>query len=197
MKKSLFAGALGALLLFSAGASAETAVKAGTYKVEPRHSQIVFSVSHFGLSHFDGMVAGASGALTLDPANPSASKLDVSVATATIYTPVAALTHELQGAEWLDAGKYPKARFVSTKVTRTGPEAATIEGELTLRGVTKPLTLKAHFVGAGVNPIDKAYTVGFVGYGVIKRTEFGVSKYAPAIGDKVHVTINAAFELRK
>jgi polyisoprenoid-binding protein YceI len=201
MNRSLATGALSALLIVGAGSAlrAEPAakdVKAGVYLVEPYHTQILFSVSHFGLSNFAGVVTGAAGQLTLDPAKPENSKLDVTVDAATILTPVQKLTDELKDGEWLDAVKFPKASYVSTKVTSTGAGEATIEGKLTLHGVTKPLTLKARFIGAGVNPIDKAYTVGFEGQGVIKRTDFGVSKYAPYIGDDVHVTINAAFELK-
>jgi polyisoprenoid-binding protein YceI len=202
MNRILAVGAIGALLLVGAGSAvlAETAgkdIKAGVYKVEPYHTQINFTVSHFGLSNFSGVLSGASGSLKLDPAKPENSQLEVSVDAATVLTTVQKLTDELKDPEWLDAAKYPKATFVSTKVTPTGANEATIAGELTLHGVTKPLTLKAHFVGAGVNPIDKAYTVGFEGVGVIKRTDFGVSKYAPMIGDEVHVTINAAFELQQ
>jgi polyisoprenoid-binding protein YceI len=172
-------------------------VKAGVYKAEPNHTEINFTVSHFGISNYSGVLTGASGSLTLDPAKPENAKLDVSVDAATVLTPSQKLTDELKDAEWLDAAKYPKASFVSTKVTPAGANEATIAGELTLHGVTKPLTLKAHFVGAGVNPMNKAYTVGFEGTGVIKRTDFGVSKYAPMIGDEVQLTINAAFELQQ
>jgi polyisoprenoid-binding protein YceI len=202
MNRILAAGAIGALLLAGAGSAAlaQTVakdVKAGVYKVEPYHTQINFTVSHFGLSNYSGVLTGASGSLKLDPAKPENSKLEVSVDAATVLTTAQKLTDELKGVEWLDAAKYPQASFVSTKVTPTGANQATIAGELTLHGVTKPLTLKAHLVGAGVNPMDKAYTVGFEGTGVIKRTDFGVSKYAPMIGDEVQVTINAAFELQQ
>jgi polyisoprenoid-binding protein YceI len=202
MNRILAAGAIGALLLAGAGSAAlaQTVakdVKGGVYKVEPYHTQINFTVSHFGLSNYSGVLTGASGSLKLDPAKPENSKLEVSVDAATVLTTAQKLTDELKGAEWLDAAKYPKASFVSTKVTPTGANEATIAGELTLHGVTKPLTLKAHLVGAGVNPMDKAYTVGFEGTGVIKRTDFGVSKFAPMIGDDVQVTINAAFELQQ
>lgn len=201
----VFAAAAGALILAGAGSAAlaqanVTAgkdVKAGVYQVEPYHTQVLFTVSHFGLSEFSGVLTGGAGSLKLDPAKPEDSKLEVTVDAATILTPVQKLTGELKEAEWLDAAKYPKASFVSTKITPTGPNEATIAGDLTLHGVTKPLTLKAHFVGAGVNPITKGYTVGFDGQGVIKRTDFGVSKYAPMIGDEVHLTIHAAFELQQ
>lgn len=202
--KHIFVAALGAALVLGAGsaslaqapASRGADVKAGDYLAEPYHTQVLFSVSHFGLSNFSGVVTGASGSLKLDPAHPANSKLDVSVETATILTPVEKLTGELRGADWLDADKYPKATFVSTKVIPTGAGQATIEGNLTLHGVTRPLTLHARFVGAGVNPITKGYTVGFDGEGAIKRTEFGVKAYAPMIGDTVHLTIHGAFELQ-
>lgn len=205
MNRHFAAGALGALLLAGVGSAVFAQanvkegkdVKAGVYKVEPYHTQVLFAVSHFGLSNFSGILTGASGSLKLDPAKPGESKLEVSVDAASVMTPVQKLTDELKGAEWLDAAQFPKATFVSTKVTPTGANEATIAGDLTLHGVTKPVTLKAHFVGAGVNPIDKAYTVGFDGQGTIKRTDFGVTKYAPMIGDEVHLTIHAAFELQQ
>jgi polyisoprenoid-binding protein YceI len=203
MKRIFVAGVGAALALVAGSASLAQApakqggdVKAGDYLAEPYHSQVLFTVSHFGLSNFSGVVTGASGSLKLDPAHPANSKLDVSVEAATILTPVEKLTGELRGPDWLDADKYPKATFVSTKVIPTGAGQATIEGDLTLHGVTKPLALKARFVGAGVNPITKGYTVGFDGEGVLKRTDFGVKTYAPMIGDTIHLTIHAAFELQ-
>jgi polyisoprenoid-binding protein YceI len=217
--KRIFVAALGAALVFGAGsaslakppasqeqppasqeqppASPNREVKAGDYRVEPYHTQVLFQVSHFGLSNFSGVVTGGSGSLKLDPAHPDNSKLEVSVNAATILTPVEKLTGELRGADWLDADKYPTATFVSNRVIQTGAGQATIDGDLTLHGVTRPVTLKATFVGAGVNPITKGYTVGFDGEGAIRRTEFGIKTYAPMIGDTVHLTIHAAFELRR
>jgi len=189
---ALFAAAL----LAAAPAFADDAksVKAGAYTIDGPHTEALFSVSHFGLSNFSGVIAGAEGTLKLDPAKLGETKLEVSLATNTVSTPVEKLTKELRDADWLDSAKFPKATFVSKTVTPTGAETADIAGELTLHGVTKPLTLHAKFVGAGLNPMKKLYTVGFDATGVIKRTEFGVSKYAPMIGDEVTLTIHAAFE---
>ena len=111
-----------------------------------------------------------------------------------VPTTVPKLTGELKGDKWFDATKYPSAEFTSTKVTLAGKASAIISGTLTLHGVTKPITLKAHLVGAGINPIDKAYTVGFSATGTIKRSAFGVSAYVPYIGDDVRLTIAGAFE---
>ena len=79
-------------------------------------------------------------------------------------------------------------------MVRTGTDTARISGNVTIHGVTRPLVLDARFHGAGVNPMDKAYTVGFDATGVLKRSEFGVSKYVPAVSDDVQLKISAAFE---
>ncbi|MEW6437661.1 MAG: YceI family protein [Pseudomonadota bacterium] len=204
MKTQIFAAsALTAALAFAAAAPGlaqvsrdPATVKAGAYKVEPYHTQVAFSLLHFGLTEYSGFFSGASGALTLDPANPGADKLDVTIPVDSVLTTVPKLTGELKGEKWFDTAKYPTAEFVSTKVTLAGKASAIINGTLTLHGVTKPITLKAHLVGAGVNPIDKAYTVGFSASGTIKRSEFGVSAYVPYIGDDVRLTIAGAFELK-
>lgn len=199
----LTASALSAALVFAGAASAQApsrdpaTVKAGTYKVEPYHTQVTFTLSHFGLSEFSGFFSGASGALKLDPSNPAKDQLDVTIPVDSVLTTVPKLTGELKDAKWFDAAKYPAAEFKSTKVTLAGPSSAIISGTLTLHGVTKPITLKAHLVGAGVNPIDKAYTVGFAASGTIKRGQFGVSAYVPYVGDDVHLTIAGAFELQQ
>ena len=78
-------------------------------------------------------------------------------------------------------------------MTPTGPSTARIAGELTLHGVTRPVTLDARFVGAGTNPLDRSYTVGFEARGVIKRSDFGVSKYVPLVSDAVTMTLSGAF----
>ncbi len=203
--KSYFsaASALSAALVFAGAASAQApsrdpaTVKPGTYKVEPYHTQVTFTLSHFGLSEFSGFFSGASGVLKLDPANPAGDRLDVTIPVNSVLTTVPKLTGELKGEKWFDAAKYPVAEFKSTKITLAGAAGAVISGTLTLHGVTKPITLKAHLVGAGVNPIDKAYTVGFAASGTIKRSQFGVSAYVPYVGDDVHLTIAGAFELQQ
>ncbi|MEJ0051147.1 MAG: YceI family protein [Methylovirgula sp.] len=205
MKTHIFAArALTAAIAFAAVSAQAQApardpatVKAGTYKVEPYHTQVSFTLSHFGLSEFSGFFSGASGSLKLNPANPAADKLDVTIPVDSVLTTVPKLNDELKGDKWFDAAKYPTAEFTLTKVTLAGKASAIISGTLTLHGVTKPITLKAHLVGAGVNPIDKAYTVGFSATGTIKRSAFGVSAYVPYVGDDVHLTIAGAFELQQ
>ena len=170
------------------------AVQAGTYAVEPTHTRVLFSLSHLGFTTWYGDFTGASGSLTLDPKAAAASRLAVSVPTASITTTNAKLDDELKTPDWFDAAKYPTINFKSTAVTVTGPGQAEVAGELTLHGVTKPVTLKARFNGGGANPMSRAYTVGFEASGKIKRSDFGVSKYVPMVGDDVDLIISAAFE---
>src|ERR1700734_459110 len=163
---ALLTSALAAPHAFAQDASHNSlTVKAGTYQVETHHTQVGFSVLHFGFTHYSGVFSNVSGMLQLDPAHPSKSKLDVTIPISSVQTTSAVLDGELRGAEWFDGAKYPTATFVSTKVTPTGANSAQVEGKLTIRGVTEPETLSVKFIGAGVNPLDKAYTVGFEAVG--------------------------------
>jgi polyisoprenoid-binding protein YceI len=183
-----------AAALAQMGGSPETPVPAGTYKVESHHTLAAFSINHMGFNDFYGVIPNATGTLTLDPANPAADTLDVSLPVAAISTTNSVLDGELKDPSWLDAAKYPEIRFTATKVTQTGAHTAHIDGNLTLHGVTRPVALNATFGGAGNNPLTKAFTVGFSATGTFKRSEFGVTKYVPLIGDEVHLMITAAFE---
>lgn len=200
MKFRVFSTAALVLAAISAPIAAQQAnteaasALAGTYGIEPSHTRVLFSVNHFGFNNYYGEFPGASGTLSLDPRNPAASRIDVSVPVATVTTTNATLDGELKGADWFDAAKYPTIRFVSTKVTPTGANTAKIAGNLTLHGVTKPVVLDATLKGSGPNPLNKAYTVGFQISGQIKRSDFGVSKYVPLVGDEVDLIISAAFE---
>src|SRR6202022_328796 len=130
----------------------------------------------------------------LDPNNPSASRLDIRIPVASISTTNAELNGELKGEKWFDTVKYPNISFKATKVTMTGSGKADVVGDLTLHGTTKPVVLLAVFHGAGVNPLNKHYTVGFDASAKIKRAEFGVSALVPLISDDVDIIISAAFE---
>ncbi len=191
---------LAALACVSAPAMADMAktepskVEAGTYKVEPNHTQIMFGVSHFGFTTYYGAFTATSGSLDLDPAKPSDSKLDVSIKVDSVAVQSAKLQDELKSDQWLDAAKFPDATFKSTKVTKTGATTATVVGDFTLHGVTKPITLDVTYVNAGPNPISKVYTAGFEAKGKIKRSDFGVKTYLPVIGDEVDLMISGTFE---
>ena len=196
---SLFLSASLSTLSVAAATTAPSidSVKKGSYAIDGAHTQVGFSISHFGFTNYSGLFAGASGSLKLDPAQAANDKLDVTLPVDSIVTTVSKLTDELKGGQWFDSAKFPQAVYSSSAVTvGTGGEI-TITGNLTLHGVTKPVTLHAHLMGAGVNPIDKKYTVGFEAKGKINRTDFGVSQYAPALGAEVDLVIAGAFELQE
>jgi polyisoprenoid-binding protein YceI len=168
-------------------------VQAGAYVIEPFHTRVQFSVDHMGTSVWWGDFTGVKGTLTLDPKAPAASKLSVTIPTASVTTTNSVLDGELKDPTWFDAAKFPTITFVSTKVTPVGKDKAMVTGDLTFHGVTKPVTLETTFYGAGPNPMTKAYTAGFNAKGQIKRSDFGVGKYVPLVGDVVTITISAPF----
>lgn len=176
------------------GAGSPADVTAGTYAVEPNHTQVSFTVTHFGITPFTGMFSGASGTMKLDPAHPEATTLSVSVPVASVQTTSAKLTDELKSADWLDAARFPTATFTSTSVTPMGNGMARVDGTLMLHGVSKPASINARFFGTATNPMSKKVSVGFVGRVMFKRSDFGVSKYVPMVSDDTSLSITAAFE---
>ncbi|MDE7548770.1 YceI family protein [Acetobacter fabarum] len=169
-------------------------LQSGSYAVEPGHTQIGFSVLHFGFTNYFGAFSNASGTLELNAHSPASSRLSVTIPVASVQTTSTQLTNELKGPQWFDATKFPKATFVSTSIKMLGQNDATIHGNLSLHGVTKPITLNAHFVGAGINPIDKKYTTGFDATSTFNRSDFGIKTYVPYVSDSVTLRISGAFE---
>jgi polyisoprenoid-binding protein YceI len=175
------------------GAPDPTRVVAGTYKVDTGHTQVLFTVSHLGFSIYTGQFTQPTGSLTLDPKNPAADKVEINFPIANVATTVDGLNKHLQKPEFFDAAQFPEGKFVSTKVTVSGTTAK-IEGNLTLKGITKPVVLDAHFVGAGAAPMGPPkVNVGFSATTTIKRSDFGISYGIPLVSDKVDLVINAAF----
>lgn len=199
--KLLLASSFALAVALGGGASAQTQptrdpaqIQAGTYAVDPEHTQVGWRVSHMGLSNYYGGFSSVTGTLDLQPKTPANSKLSIKIPVASVTTTSDKLTGELKGDQWLDAGKFPEMTFVSTKVTPEGKDKAQVVGNLTLHGVTKPVTLDVTLIGAGANPLNKKYTVGFEASGTIKRSDFGVKTYVPLIGDDLHLNIAGAFE---
>ncbi|MFM7350614.1 MAG: YceI family protein [Erythrobacter sp.] len=184
------------------GAKDPSRVTAGTYAADPSHSLIGWEVNHFGFNDYYGLFGDVAGTLTLDPANPGAAKVDVTIPIANVTTASKGLTDHLLRAG-KDGGKPDffgpapaPARFVSTsvKVDPKDKTKAAITGNLTLNGVTKPVTFEAEFTGAGTNPFNKKATIGFEAETEIKRSDFGVSYGIPVVSDAVELDISIAFE---
>jgi len=182
------------------GTADSSAVTAGTYTADPNHTLIQWRVNHFGFSDYFGIFGDVSGTLVLDPANIEASKVDVTIPVSKVVTASAGLTAHLlrDGANGNPAdffGANPAdAHFVSTEVRKTGDTQALITGMLTLNGVTKPVSIMAEFTGAGKHPFNQKESVGFKGWGRIKRTDFNVNFGTQVVTDTVDLEISAAFE---
>ena len=175
------------------GVADATRVGAGTYEVDARHTQVNWQVNHFGFNDYFGLFGDVTGTLDIDPANLGAAKVDVTIPIASVATSSAGLTTHLQTPDFFDVAKFATARFVSTSVFVDG-QRATISGELTMLGVTKPVELETRFEGAGANPMSKKATVSFHASTTIKRSEWGMTKYVPMVSDEVKLRISIAFE---
>lgn len=168
-------------------------VPAGTYQVDPNHTQVTWQVNHLGFSLLDGQFGASGGSITLDPARPQATRLEVTFDVGQLSVTSPRFAQHLKSPDFFDAAKYPTARFVSRSVQVRGSRA-TVAGDLTIKGVTRPVTLQAEFVGAGQNPMAGKTSFGFRATGAIKRSDFGLGMAAPAVSDRVDLMINAAFQ---
>lgn len=175
------------------GTKNPAAVTGGTYKADPNHSQILFTYSHLGFTQNMGIASGATGTLMLDPKAPNGAKVSIDVPIASIHTTIAPLDAEFQSAGWFNAAQFPTAHFESTSVAVSGSNAK-IMGNLTIKGITKPITIDASLEGAGTNPMSKKESIGFSGKATIKRSDFGLGQAVPMVGDNVMLTITVGFD---
>ena len=175
------------------GTADRSVVKAGTYQVDPNHTQVTWTVNHMGFSMLSGQFGAGSGSITVDPAKPAATKVEVSFPVDQLSVTSAPFANHLKSKDFFDAAANPTAKFVSTGVTPMGDHWM-LNGNLTIKGVTKPVSLTARFVGAGTNPMNKKVNFGFIATGSIKRSDFGLGMAVPVVSDKVDLTINAAFQ---
>jgi polyisoprenoid-binding protein YceI len=173
LKKTLAALALGTALL-SAGQA-----MAADYTIDKtgQHAFVNFKISHLGYSFIYGTFKDWSGTFSFDAAKPEDSKISIDLKTASVFTNNAERDKHIGSKDFLDAATYPDAKFVSTSVKTTGNNAdgkltADVTGDLTMHGVTKPVVIKAVFLGEGKDPWG-GYRAGFEGTASIKRSDFG------------------------
>lgn len=192
----LLTGLAGALVA-QPGKPDPAAITGGAYTADAGHTLVKWEVDHLGFTPYFGIFGDVTGTLQFDPKNPAAAKVDVTIPVSKVTTASAGLTAHLlkPAAEGKPAdffGAAPAdAKFSSTSVTVNG-QSATVTGNLTLNGVTKPVTLAAKFYGAGKGMGGKE-NVGFIATGAIKRSEFGIGYAIPAVSDEVKLEIVAAF----
>ncbi|MEJ5975758.1 YceI family protein [Novosphingobium sp. PS1R-30] len=186
------------------GARDASRVTGGTYTVDNEHTLVRWKLDHLGITPYFGLFGQITGSLTLDPKNPNAAKVDVTIPVAKVTTTSPGLTGHLLKAPAAAGGKPDffgpspaDAHFVSTAVVANAAAGtAKITGNLTLNGVTKPVTLDANFYGAGKSPANMggAENVGFEAKTTIKRSDFGLGLAVPMVSDEVDLEIAAAFK---
>jgi polyisoprenoid-binding protein YceI len=169
-------------------------VQAGLYQIEPNHTRTMFGISHKEFTTFYGEFRNLTGTLELDPKNPAASKVDLTVPVATISTQIDKLNDELRHKPWLDADTWPNITFKSTSVKVTGKDTADVTGDFSFHGQTHPLTLHVKFNAAGIDNDEKMYVAGFTVSGSFSRKAWGFTTGEPLIGDDVQLIIQAAFK---
>ncbi|KHK65171.1 YceI family protein [Pseudomonas frederiksbergensis] len=184
LKKTLAALAIGSALM-SAGQA-----MAADYVVdkEGQHAFVDFKISHLGYSYITGTFKDIDGKFSFDAAKPEDSKIEFNVNTASVFTNHAERDKHIASADFLDASKFGKATFVSTSVKSTGKNTADVTGDLTLLGVTKPVVVKATFLGEGKDPWG-GYRAGFEGTTTIKRSDFGKQKDLGPASDVVELYV--------
>ena len=164
-----------------------------TYSLDPDHTQIRVVWNHFGFSHPSANFTHVTGTLVYDAEDPARSSVRVDIPMSGLDTHVAALDEHLKGADFFDIAKYPQAHFASTAVREAGKGRLTVTGDLTVHGVTRPVTLEVTINRIGMQPMRKVPAAGFDATATLKRSDFGVGAYAPSVSDEVrlHITVEA------
>lgn len=183
-----------AVIALATGLATPALAAPETYVIDPTHTYPRFSYSHFGLSTQLSRFDKTSGTVVLDEAAKTAS-VDIVIDMTSVDTGYATFNEHIQAPDFLDTAQFPTATFKSTRVDFTGDKPTAIHGNLTIKGVTKPVTLTVtNFVNMP-HPMLKKDAIGADATAVIKRSEFNAGKYAPNVGDDV--TISVALEAVK
>ena len=172
---------------FIAGSAYAEPVK---YTLDPSHSQVVFTWNHLGFSDTTGMFGGFEGEIMFDEENPEASSVSVEIPAASLLTGWDARAEHMKSGDFFSAESNPVITFKSTEIETTGDKTANITGDLTLNGITKPVTLETTLNNSGDYPMGGGKALGFNATTTIKRSEFDMGKFAPNVSDDVKLRIS-------
>ena len=167
---------------------------ATTYTLDPNHTQVQFIWNHYGFTDLTGEFGKIEGTLEFDAADPTKASVNATIAIDSVDTNVKKLDGVLASGDYFNAAKFPAATFKSTRVEKGAtPDRLKVTGDLTIHGVTKPLTLDVKVTKVGEHPLRKAPAAGFDATATLKRSEFGITKYLPNVADevKIHVVAEA------
>lgn len=178
-------------------ASTAALAKPIDYKIDPTHTATVFSWNHMGFSTPSANFTNIQGTIRVDLDQPEKSAVNVTIPVSSVNTNVAVLDKEFQEKAWFDAATYPNITFKSTKVESADKKNFKITGDLTIKGVTKPVVLTGSLNKRGVHPMSKLDTVGFNATTSFDRSAFGIGNYVPNVGDRITVNITTEASVAK
>ncbi len=190
-----FVAALSLSACATAPVQAPSAAAPGNYVLDPAHASVIWSLSHAGLSQYTARFDDISGTLNFNPDAPETSTVDISIASDSVSTGLPKFDETLRSeAKYFNAPAYPQIRFMSTFAQKLTDTTGTVTGDLSFRGVTRPVTLQTTFNGAGKSFGHPGDTLGFSATGIIKRSDFGMDTLLNfGIGDAVKLRIEAEF----
>ena len=193
---SLLAGATVAGLSALSPADPQTADTQATntqateiYKVDPVHTTAIFRIKHLGVTYFYGRFNETTGSFTLNTENPSEMSFDVQIKTQSVDTNATGRNNHLKSADFFNAKQFPTISFKSKSVQSSGENTYTVSGDMTLHGVTKPVTVQMEFVGRGDKGPRFGYRAGFDVTFTIKRSDYGMNYMQEMLGDEVRIMV--------
>jgi polyisoprenoid-binding protein YceI len=175
-----------AAALFLAGNAAAAPV---SYKIDPNHTDVIASWSHFGFSNPIAHFGQVDGVIVHDADNVGQSSVKVTIPLSGLEAHVEDFNEHLRSADFFDAEKYPTITFASTKVEAAGDDKLRVFGDLTVHGVTKPAVLDVTINKLADHPMGKRAAAGFSATTTLKRSDFGLDKYVPNVSDEVKISI--------
>lgn len=184
------------LLLMPEADTALGDLKAGNYQLDPTHTTVLFKVEHLGISTFVGRFNAVDASLDYDPENPAKSRLDARVQLASIDINQPELAETLRGCNWFCVEKYPTAQFTTTRDATVDGSRLTFPGELRFRGQTQPVQVIVTVKGGANNRLTGYYTLGFRADMTFLRSDFGMDRFIPLVGDEVVVEVYTEFQRR-
>lgn len=168
---------------------------AETYTLDPNHTYALWHINHLGFSIQTGKFTMITGKINFDQTKPQNSKVTATIDMNNIDSGIPKLDEHLKSPDFFDVSKYPKATFSSDKIVVTGKDTGKIYGTLTLNGISKPIVLDAKLINIGMYPMKNIKSVGFSATTEVNRSDFGMNKYIPLLGNKVQLEIGAEANL--
>ncbi len=162
---------------------------AQTYQVDPVHTSLVFRVKHMNTAYVYGMFRDVKGTVVVDEANPARSSINIEVDANSVFTANQQRDDHLRSPDFFNARQFPTITFRSTEVRRVNANTVQVRGNLTMRGVTRPVTANVQMTGKGKNSQGRDI-IGFETTFTIRRSEFGIRYGLPGLGDEVRVTLS-------